>query len=59
MPIRGFGPPGYGGLDDTGLPTLDAAGERLSKSARKRLGKQLEKHTKMHSAAIGGVADGN
>ena len=59
MAIRGFGPPGYGGLDDAGLPTLDAAGERLSKSARKRLGRQLEKHAKMHAAAIGGVAGGN
>jgi len=41
----------YGALDDDGLPTEDAAGEPLSKSARKKLAKVLAKHAKMHAAA--------
>jgi len=40
-----------GGLDDDGLPTLDAQGEPLSKSARKKLVKQRDKHANAHAAA--------
>ena len=41
----------YGGIDDGGLPTLDASGEPLSKSARKKLGKQRDKQAKAFEAA--------
>ena len=42
---------GYGELDEAGIPTLDADGEPLSKSQRKKLGKVLEKHKKKYEAA--------
>lgn len=41
----------YGGLDEGGLPTLDAEGEPLSKSQRKKLSKVLDKHAKRYTAA--------
>ena len=37
--------------DDNGIPLEDAAGEALSKSARKKLAKVLDKHGKAHAAA--------
>ena len=42
----------FGGLGDDGLPALDATGEALSKSARKKLAKQQDKHAKLHEAAL-------
>lgn len=42
----------YGSFDDTGLPLTDAQGEDLSKSARKKLQKQMDKHAKAHDAAL-------
>jgi len=41
----------FGGFSDDGLPSLDAQGEPLSKSARKKLAKQRDKHAKQHEAA--------
>ena len=41
----------FGGLDADGVPEHDAAGEPLSKSARKKLIKARDKHAKLHAAA--------
>ena len=40
----------YGSLDEEGVPLTDAAGEELSKSARKKLGKQMAKQAKLVGA---------
>ena len=54
--------PSYGDArDDNGIPLEDAAGEALSKSARKKLAKVLDKHGKAHAAAAAagaGAGDG-
>ena len=42
--------PAYGALDADGLPTETADGEPLSKSQRKKLVKQMDKHAKAHAA---------
>ncbi len=42
---------GYASRDDAGLPTEDAHGAPLSKSARKKLAKQQQRHAKLHDAA--------
>lgn len=44
----------YGACDEAGVPMEDASGEPLSKSARKKLIKVLDKHKKLHAAAQGG-----
>ena len=41
----------YGELDAEGLPVSDAAGEALSKSAKKKLKKVMDKHAKAFEAA--------
>ena len=41
----------FEGFGDDGLPSLDVQGEPLSKSARKKLAKQRDKHAKQHEAA--------
>ena len=42
----------FGAFDEDGLPQADAAGESLSKSARKKLLKARDKHAKLHAAAV-------
>ena len=38
----------FSALGDNGLPTKDAKGEELTKSALKKVSKELQKHTKVH-----------
>jgi cysteinyl-tRNA synthetase len=40
----------YSEFDETGFPTKDAEGKELSKSAIKKLQKELEKHKKLFTA---------
>jgi hypothetical protein len=51
-----FGRPAssYAALDAEGLPTEDGEGAPLSKSARKKLGKQMAKQAKEHEAQRAG-----
>lgn len=42
----------YSEFDEDGLPIADASGEPLSKSTRKKLRKQMEKHAKSYAANL-------
>lgn len=42
----------YSQFDETGMPTHDRSGEKLTKSALKKLAKELEKHKKLHEAYL-------
>jgi hypothetical protein len=52
----------YSQFDDEGIPTHDAAGEKISKSAYKKLRKDWEKQKKLYEtsnpAATAGAAAG-
>jgi hypothetical protein len=41
----------YSAFDEEGMPTLDAAGEKISKSAYKKLRKDWEKQKKLFESA--------
>lgn len=42
----------YSAFDEDGIPTLDAAGEKISKSMSKKLRKDWEKQKKLFESSI-------